>query len=77
MNKLSGMLFIRSDNSINWHPSNALSPILATVDGIYIFFSEKHSENAYLSIDLTDEGISMLTNDLHLLKANFAIVETE
>lgn len=38
-------------------------------DGIFILTNEEHSENAYSSIDMTESGMFISLNEIHLANA--------
>ena len=48
------------------HLLNALFPILETEEGIVISDKEEHPSKALLAISVTDDGILIEVNDVHL-----------
>ena len=49
------------------HPEKELLPISTTEDEIATFFNDEQSDNNESSIFVTDEGIDISVNFLHLL----------
>lgn len=63
------MLFCNRSNFIFFRdeqPLNANKSIDLVEEDNVIAFNEKHFKNAYFAICVTDDGISIFSNDLHL-----------
>ena len=68
------LMFARKDKCCNWeHPTNALWPIVATLDGILAVFNSEQYANANDPIEVTLDGITICFKDTQQAKAELPI----